>query len=286
MFLASTEVQTSVTVLPEDVLSPNPVNLTWFDGNITGPSCHNILPFDIPILLYPWTDTAEIIETLRANTSLPQQLDNSNCIDQLQGNPNASYRNIFLLTDNAKASQTPAAPRSASLLDTYSGFLVCLGSGNCTESQQCLNTGPDPDNWLMPVLTRSPGPMTSPSETISNAHVRINRCVALSPEQICTVDVSRTLMSLVVVCSTVKLFWFVWLLFPGSHNPIVTIGDAISSFIQESHETTEGLSYLSFKHVRDRKWALYEPESPPNWTNDVKFWVYAIDPIQFGVTVA
>ena len=60
-------------------------------------------------------------------------------------------------------------------------------------------------------------------------------------------------MSLVVICSAAKLFCFALLLFLASHEPIVTIGDAISSFIQEPDETIEGLSYLSFKHVRDRK---------------------------------
>jgi hypothetical protein len=84
--------------------------------------------------------------------------------------------------------------------------------------------------------------------------VHMQYCLAERNEAQCAVDVSTTALAVVIVFNVVKLVCMVCTLLVPKFEPLITIGDAIASFLQEPDTYTEHKTFLSAAEVRSRKW--------------------------------
>ncbi|KAL9089010.1 MAG: hypothetical protein Q9159_002813 [Coniocarpon cinnabarinum] len=78
----------------------------------------------------------------------------------------------------------------------------------------------------------------------------IDHCLARSVQQACSVDVSINLMVAVIVCNIIKLCCFLHCLSIKEHKPLITVGDAICSFLAKSDPHSVGLGPVSSREVR------------------------------------
>ncbi|KAK5070204.1 hypothetical protein LTR51_007901 [Lithohypha guttulata] len=62
-------------------------------------------------------------------------------------------------------------------------------------------------------------------------------------------NASLSIVAVVAICNTIKLLIMVWLAFGMRHAPIMTVGDAITSFSRKPDETTDGIGLLSYADV-------------------------------------
>lgn len=89
----------------------------------------------------------------------------------------------------------------------------------------------------------------------------VQYCLAETLEPHCTVAISTSLLSVVIVCNVVKACCLLFtLLINIRFNPLATVGDAISSFISHPDATTRGKGPLSALDVRRGHWK--EKERP------------------------
>ena len=78
----------------------------------------------------------------------------------------------------------------------------------------------------------------------------IDYCLISYAPQRCALDLSVYLMITVIICNGVKLFCFICCLTLDDYEPLVTVGDAVVSFMERPDPTTTGLGSVSSRDVR------------------------------------
>jgi hypothetical protein len=82
----------------------------------------------------------------------------------------------------------------------------------------------------------------------------ISYCLSeIRPEQ-CQLQFSITILWVVIVFNLIKALSMLWILFRLRDHPLVTLGDAVSSFLQRPDQTTKGYCLLSRADVERGQW--------------------------------
>ena len=79
------------------------------------------------------------------------------------------------------------------------------------------------------------------------------------PEQ-CTYSANLPIIAVVMACNLLKALAMLCVAFYLGGNPIITVGDALSSFLQKPDPTTKGFCLLSRGRVQSHTWPLVEGE--------------------------
>jgi hypothetical protein len=100
-------------------------------------------------------------------------------------------------------------------------FWMCpYSSGNC-DPKELIDTG----TWML------------------NGY-RVDHCLARQMPEQCRLNFNLGIMIAVLVCNGCKLLAMITMAFISTNQPLVTVGDAISSFLQREDATTRGLSIV------------------------------------------
>lgn len=78
-------------------------------------------------------------------------------------------------------------------------------------------------------------------------------CLSEISLQICQVQFSQTILYIVIACNVVKIALMMMILWRLNHETLVTVGDAIKSFIQRPDITTEDCCLVS-RHTVEKIW--------------------------------
>lgn len=89
------------------------------------------------------------------------------------------------------------------------------------------------DNWTLRFSAYDPE-----MGIVKSFHAPIEYCLATETRSHCTIRTSTILLAIVVACNTVKFLCLMATLLLRSFEPLATVGDALSSFIQEPDPTT------------------------------------------------
>jgi hypothetical protein len=73
----------------------------------------------------------------------------------------------------------------------------------------------------------------------------IDYCLAQHTQEACQIFVATPLLVVVIVCNFVKLACFLVTLFGLQFSPLITIGDAVESFLDEKDINTVGFGVLT-----------------------------------------
>lgn len=156
-------------------------------------------------------------------------------------------------------------------------FLGAGGSWICGETDNCHVSDPqrrpDPLNWNVSAFTEVAGYYT----------VDVDHCLSRPMPDLCTVSANLPLLITVIICNVAKLLGFGLVLWVCKEEPIVTIGDAVKSFLDKDDPTTVGRS-------------LYETEDfGINWTDSPaiakpyrrrrRFWISSVGSLRFWVSM-
>ena len=85
-------------------------------------------------------------------------------------------------------------------------------------------------------------------------------CLSQPVQERCTVQLSLMIMAVVILCNAVKLSCMILLLWQQKSAPLVTIGDAIESFMLDRDTITQGMCWANKKTFISQKW---EPSAKP-----------------------
>jgi hypothetical protein len=152
--------------------------------------------------------------------------------------------NSIYFTGYAPATYTTEQPR---VIGSLGHLFVCADHVERDDS----------DNWSRGYTTRNcdvNALMDRPSSwRIGGA--RIAYCLSEVRQEQCKLQFSVAILWLVVASNFVKLVCMLWILFPlKEEETFVTLGDAVSSFLQRSDENTENQCLLMKEDVVKKRW--------------------------------
>lgn len=210
---------TGVIVSPEFVGGPlynGPLNI-WTDNEVIGNS-----------------PTLADVQRVQADASSFERLNNTACITKYYQALVTDRSDLILVSSSLNASNG----ESTVYLSFHDGdFYVdagevaswmCESYSNQTAFENCLDRheAPDPNTWEIKNHT-------------------IDYCLSRATPEICKVNSSLYLMIIVIVCNIAKLAAMLITLFKHKESSLVTIGDAVSSFMDTPDEVTVDACLIS-----------------------------------------
>lgn len=161
------------------------------------------------------------------NNSLVRR-DNGKCIEEVLVPMNT--QNVLYLLVNTGDPNKPYAPSDLQ----YRRFVDTLHS--ITYTAGCDE---EPGKWACNQLDQGPCDLCWPqkSELVNNASRwepdgnQIDYCLNLRAQEQCALEFSIPIMFIIIVMNIVKVIMFAFIAYVFSESPIVTLGDAIATFI-------------------------------------------------------
>lgn len=98
-------------------------------------------------------------------------------------------------------------------------------------------------------------------------------CLSQPVNERCVLQFSLTILLIVIGCNVVKLACLVGTIWTLNHTTLVTLGDAVVSFLEEPDSITQGYCMASRKSVEDGM--CRKPPAPTKWDYRPRFWFAA-----------
>jgi hypothetical protein len=108
----------------------------------------------------------------------------------------------------------------------------CLGRPICAEQRKKLNPG----DWR---------PFGD----------QIEYCLAEAVDQKCNLGLNPSLIGVVIAFNLIKALLLAWTFYKVKEKPLITIGDAVGSFLERTDNTTKGLCLMENRDLSD--WEAY-----------------------------
>ena len=96
----------------------------------------------------------------------------------------------------------------------------------------------------------------------------VDYCLSRPVQEQCKVQLSLVIISVVIACNAIKLCCMLVILWKKQSTPLVTIGDAIESFMLEKDPTTRDMCWANKKTFTSQHW---QPSARP-WLRQRHFW--------------
>lgn len=99
----------------------------------------------------------------------------------------------------------------------------------------------------------------------------------------CSVEFSTTIMGFVVLGNVLKVACMVYVILRVQHDPLVTVGDAIASFLSKNDAMTQGRCLLSKKDAQKKSYMkLYGSDGSEQWQGHRNRWVSSVGWIRWS----
>ncbi|KAJ5371906.1 hypothetical protein N7517_003912 [Penicillium concentricum] len=176
------------------------------------------------------------------------RLEPSECVDGFAQTFQKSYSKVLIVTDDVKGNDSYAFIYTNPVFNPYEYLVSRFG----------------PYDWLCPVslehwkeyncnvssLPHIRSKITNNEWTVSG--YKIDYCLAEKQEQHCKLQYSFTTTMIVIVFNIGKagILFYMWVHIPDTDTPILTIGDAIASFLRRPDQYTQGGCLLAYRNVK------------------------------------
>ena len=216
------------------------------------------------------------IQILR-NASNWQRLDNEDCIKAYGQSFVSAHADLLAISPDLNASEL-AVWVSDSGLDVGPGTSetpydwICQsevpasgGSVNCNLNQ-ILNAA---SSWTLP--NASSIPQNSGYDQKAPAKFAVDHCLSKPVEERCRLQFSVVIMIVVIICNLIKTICMLLTLFYHRLQPLVTLGDAISSFLENRDPTTANMCLVGKTSFLQGSWGFHSG----TWESYRHFWFSA-----------
>ncbi|KAH6630933.1 hypothetical protein B0J18DRAFT_116346 [Chaetomium sp. MPI-SDFR-AT-0129] len=171
------------------------------------------------------------------------RLSAPDCMDQFGGAFETAYSAVLLVSDTQTTS---------------------TGMSRVTRVARLSRSGTDPARDLAPAL-------------VDPSAMQVQYCLALpAPPPTCQVNLNASLLGIVALLNSIAVVATSAVLFRrrSAFRPLVTLGDAFSSFLQDPDPTTRGACLLTKSDVvRGRTWPRAEAKY---WIPDSHYWARSV----------
>lgn len=250
----------------------------------------------------------QVATALRNSLERLERLDIQRCLELYSTSFLSTYSNVIMVTNSTDTNNSiiahfsyeikkppdqrcsvcsPSLSRYCSNYDTDYSYERCESYNSTTEWDFHYYS-----NYTVQDTEGQYETGTSMDASSNPAHV--NYCMALPSEEKCSVALSRSLLVVVVISNTLKLFCLLYLLLRSKWQPLITVGDAISEFLRHSDDRTAGAPCLTYKEAQSGMWAPSgRPESgwdpleiyTRRWFSTTPKWFYGASYARWGLVM-
>ncbi|KAL9045807.1 MAG: hypothetical protein Q9214_001214 [Letrouitia sp. 1 TL-2023] len=198
------------------------------------------------------------------NGTLWQRLEKKDCIKQYGTDFVSTRGDVLVVTSSlnnslsiswiARAIPTqPSSPKSS-----YQWICQSYPETWLPKAQSCVDVNyvlQRAKDWKIPNYAL--GTTTSPAFSNSferNKHVQVDYCLSQPAEEMCQLQFSLSIMIIVIVCNFIKLVCMSVMQHQHRSPSLVTLGDALSSFLDDPDSSTQKSCLASRDHFQKQKW--------------------------------
>ncbi|MCJ1471140.1 hypothetical protein MMC07_009788 [Pseudocyphellaria aurata] len=232
-------------------------NYVTFTVNSAFVDATSIDDVDIPASIKPVA--VGLHEAARNGSKSLQPLNNSACIQAYAHDFLSDRSNLLLIASDANSTSTPAVFSTTTTRDISTGCGSAAYSWICAEPYYSCN---DPcQSHLSEVLADAEHwhPYHAESEVASE----VKYCLSQKTPEHCKLQFSLQIVIVVIVINTLKLVLMVYVVFGLKETPLMTVGDAVASFLNKQDPTTRGCCLVSKFDIKVNKlrWQYRDGES-------------------------
>ena len=193
------------------------------------------------------------------NASSWQRLSNAECI--------SAYGRAFVSAHGDLLAVSPDLDSSEPALYIGDASTNLNGDQGVPYDWICETASPnDQNNCSLGTITKNAASWTLPNTTfVSEAHahenysvvapkIAVDYCLSVPVEERCRLQFSLVIMVIVIFCNFVKATCMFLTLLYHKSQPLVTLGDAIASFLQHRDPTTENMCLATRKTFVEDQW--------------------------------
>ncbi|MCJ1263852.1 hypothetical protein MMC22_003722 [Lobaria immixta] len=198
-----------------------------------------------------------------ARNSLLERMDNSRCIQAYAHDYLSDRSDLLLIGSDENSTSTPTVFFTGDVnyfrINQYGSDCVHDMYAWICPSLDCL----DPcQAHLQQVLAD-----TSHWKPQQKFDIEVDFCLSQRTPERCKLQFSLHIVIVVIVINTLKMILMLYVVFGLKETPLMTIGDAIASFLNKEDPTTKGCCLISKFDIKQNKlrWQYREGESngPP-----------------------
>jgi hypothetical protein len=197
-------------------------------------SCFDYVPVEGPF-----------VQQLQDNATTYARLDPETCLKAYGSGYVSTYANVLLVTNNTVSRNVLNWRPANGGTDLGSDTWVCDGLGGGSRAGCDLNAlVANAADWTSPGYSVILAANESCLPFKADQMYHIDHCLAQATPEFCSVFVSVPLLAVVVACNVIKLVCLLIALLGLRLNPLITVGDAVQSFLSRPDTTTVGFGLL------------------------------------------
>lgn len=212
------------------------------------------------------TVTQTIISNMQKNASSYEILDQSDCIKEYGVDYLSTRRNAIVVVSDSNSTDpllgylnwNYSQPQNSWVCGTTLGYDMTLVPEPISDFDCSIPValqGLDSDSWVM-------------------ANETVEYCLSEIVADVCRLEFSAPVMIAVICCNLVKLFCMTFTIWRCKEFTMVTLGDAVASFLERPDRYTKGLCTLTKKEIEDGAWP--DDPAPKRWSDRRNFRLEAI----------
>lgn len=198
------------------------------------------------------------------------RLENSECIKTYATNYVSQYSDVILMTDRHTESNESSI-YSVSFIMPLRGIPNWYCSHSMSPDEPCTphNALAYADNWTIYI---SAIPVSDSVYTYNPVLLQVQYCLASPAATQSFIEINPGILLGVVICNVIKIICFVLTLTYAfrDHQPLITTGDAVESFLAYPEQLTAGNSVLAADDVKKGSWK--RGKASTTWKPKRRFW--------------
>ncbi|KAF2175728.1 hypothetical protein K469DRAFT_743214 [Zopfia rhizophila CBS 207.26] len=218
--------------------------------------------------------TTGLEETIRflhqgARTGIIDRLENSDCINQYAQMIQSKRRNVLLVS---KDSNMPSANNHTSFRGSNVYSYAYFQADEATDTIYAL----DIYRWMCKDYDREkkcgneiPKIKKNPQAWTVNTYP-VEYCLSERAPPVCKLQFSATIAILITILNSVKAVIMFYTAFGVKESPLMTMGDAVASFMENGDPATRNMCLLTIEDAKKHKG--YFPAGPKEWDSKAYRW--------------
>ena len=195
-----------------------------------------------------------------------EKLDNTACIQAYAQDYISLRSNVLIVSSNDNSSSTPTLFESRDIIINDEAFSSCQ----------------DPYKWICPnadcnrPCSSLVGDVTDAASTWAPLEKQTLYCLSQRTAEHCKFLFSLPIIGVVIVFNVVKAVLMAWLVFGMKDRTLMTVGDAVLSFLGSPDRPTRNRCLFGKREFRARKGP--GPAMAKQWHRERRFWLAATSP--------
>ena len=194
---------------------------------------------------------ARVLQDYQKNQTSLVRLENKPCAEVYTAPILSTNSDVLFVSSHSNSTDSLISYQADLFSGLYNGYFMdydnifCYSSSTCNVSKIVAQS----ENWSDGVefegglLTANPivnTTTTPPDMQVHHPQVQIQYCLSVREEARCKLQFSPVIMTVIIICNLTKTVCMITVAWKQDPEPLVTLGDAISSFLDRPDVSTGG----------------------------------------------